>query len=376
MTAIRTLPASVSEATLYVAFELGAKSWKLGVTAGFGIEPWVQTVVARDWAAVRRVFERARARFGLAPTAGVVSCYEAGRDGFWIHRALEAQGLANRVVDSASIEVDRRSRRTKTDRVDARKLAQMLVRACMGDAHVWREVHVPPAAAEAARHVSRERSELVAEQTRLTNRVQSVLTTYGTGVPKRRTGAWWTTVRDWAGAALPTEVQARLRRLEARLAFVARQVTEIEAAQQQRRETASPEAALRQLVRLKGIATTSASVLLDEGLVWRAFRNRRQVGGFVGFRPVPYSSGEQARDQGIDRAGNRRLRAVSIQLAWNWVRWQPGSALTCWYSRCFARRGARSRRVGIVALARKLLIALWRYATTGAVPDGAMLKAA
>ena len=197
MTAIRTLPASVSEATLYVAFELGAKSWKLGVTAGFGIEPWVQTVVARDWAAVRRVLQRARTRFGLAPTAGVMSCYEAGRDGFWIHRALEAQGLANRVVDSASIEVDPRSRRTKTDRIDARKLVQMLVRACLGDTHVWREVHVPLAAAEAARHVSRERSALVAEQTRLTNQVQSVLTTYGTGLPKRRTGGWWTT--DGAG---------------------------------------------------------------------------------------------------------------------------------------------------------------------------------
>ena len=376
MTASRTLRVSVSEPTVYVSFELGAKQWKLGLTAGFGIEPWVQTVSARDWPAVRRVLQRARARFGLPPTARVVSCYEAGRDGFWSHRALLAHGIANRVVDSASIEVNRRSRRTKTDRVDARKLAQMLVRACLGDAHVWREVHVPTGAAEAARHVSRERSELVAEQTRLTNQVQSVLTTYGAGLPKRRTGAWWTTVRDWSGVALPAEVQARLARLEARLAFVARQVTDVEAVQHQRRETAPPEGPLRQLVRLKGIATTSASVLVDEGLVWRAFRNRRQVGGFVGFRPVPYSSGEQARDQGIDRAGNRRLRAVSIQLAWNWVRWQPVSVLTCWYVRCFARRGARARRVGIVALARKLLIALWRYATTGAVPNGAVLKAA
>jgi transposase len=153
-------------------------------------------------------------------------------------------------------------------------------------------------------------------------------------------------------------------------------VAEVEAAQQQARDGAPLEGALRQLVRLKGIATTSASVLLDEGLVWRAFRNRRQVGGFVGFRPVPYQSGEQARDQGIDRAGHRRLRAVSIQLAWNWVRWQPLSALTQWYTRGFGGRGARARRVGIVALARKLLIALWRYAVTGTVPEGAVLKAA
>jgi len=359
-----------------VAFELGAKTWKLGLTAGFGIEPWVQTVAAQDWAALRRVLQRARARFALPAPAGVVSCYEAGRDGFWIHRALGAQGLANRVVDSASIEVNRRSRRTKTDRVDARKLVQMLVRACMGEAHVWREVHVPAVEVEAARHVSRERSQLVTEQTRLANQVQSVLTTYGAVLPKRRTGTWWTTVRDWSGTVLPAPVQARLARLEARRAVLARQLTEVEAAQQHRREALPPAVTVQHLVRLKGIATTSASVLVDEGLVWRAFRNRRQVGGFVGFRPVPYQSGEQARDQGSDRAGNRRLRAVSIQLAWNWIRWQPLSALTRWYARGFASRGSRARRIGVVALARKLLIALWRYATTGAVPEGAVLKAA
>lgn len=376
MTATRTLPASVSESRLYVAFELGAKNWKLGLTAGFGIEPWVQTVAARDLVAVRRVLQRARARFGLAPSVRVVSCYEAGRDGFWIHRALLAEGIANRVVDSASIEVNRRSRRTKTDRIDARKLVQMLVRACLGEVHVWREVHVPPVEVEAARHVSRERSQLVTEQTRLTNQVQSVLTTYGAAVPVGRRRGWWATVRDWSGAALPAGVQARLARLEAHLDVVANQLAEVEAAQHQRREAVASGDALRQLVRLKGIATTSASVLLDEGLVWRTFRNRRQVGGFVGFRPVPYESGEQARDQGIDRAGNRRLRAVSIQLAWNWIRWQPLSALTRWYARRFASRGSRARRIGVVALARKLLIALWRYATTGLVPDGAVLKAA
>lgn len=375
MTATRTLRVSVSEPTLYMGCELGAKTWKLGLTAGFGIDPWVQTVTARDWAAVRRVLQRARTRFGLSATTRMVSCYEAGRDGFWIHRALVAQGIANRVVDSASIEVNRRQRRTKTDRVDARKLVQMLVRACLGDTDVWREVHVPPLEVEAARHVSRERSALVAEQTRLTNQLRSVLTTYGAVLP-RRTGAWWTTVRDWTGAALPAPVQARLARLEARAAVLANQVTEVEAAQQQRREAVPVQDALRQLIRLKGIATTSASVLVDEGLVWRAFRNRRQVGGFVGFRPVPYESGEQARDQGIDRAGNRRLRAVSIQLAWNWVRWQPLSVLTRWYTRCFVGRGARARRIGIVALARRVLIALWRYAITGAVPEGAVLKAA
>jgi transposase len=139
-------------------------------------------------------------------------------------------------------------------------------------------------------------------------------------------------------------------------------------------KTAAADSPLRRLIRVKGVAVTGASVLLDEGLVWRDFRNRRQVGGMLGFTPVPYQSGEQARDQGIDRAGNSRWRALSVQLAWRWVQWQRDSALTQWYNARFGRSGPRARRIGIVALARKLLVALWRYVTTGVVPAGATLK--
>ena len=152
MTATHTLPGSVREATLYVAFELGAKTWKLGLTSGFGVEPWVTSVAAGDWARVREVLAKAKRRFGLPAAAVVVSCYEAGRDGFWIHRALTREGIRNRVVDSASIEVNRRQRRAKTDRLDARKLVAMLVRAWLGERDVWREVRVPTEADEAARH--------------------------------------------------------------------------------------------------------------------------------------------------------------------------------------------------------------------------------
>jgi transposase len=182
-------------------------------------------------------------------------------------------------------------------------------------------------------------------------------------------------VRDWAGAALPVEVQGRLERAERRLAVVEGQIAELEAQQQAALTIATPTSALRQLVRLKGVATTSASVLLDEGLVWRAFRNRRQIGGLLGFAPTPFDSGASQREQGISRAGNHRLQSLSIQLAWNWVRWQPLSALTQWYREQFGR-GKRARRIGIVAVARKLVIALWRYVTTGMVPAGAILKAA
>jgi transposase len=375
MTATHTLTGSVSEPTLYVAFELGKKDWKLAMTSGFGVTPWVRSVGSGDWRAVERVIAQARARFGLAAGAPVVSCYEAGRDGFWIHRALEARGIRNQVVDSASIEVNRRARRTKTDRIDALKLVQMLVRVCAGERKVWSEVRVPTVAEEAARHVSRERTALLQEQTRMINQMRGWLATWGTRLPARRAGTWWTTVRDWAGAALPAPLQARLARVNARLAVVAAQIAELDAQQAAAVQRATPASALGRLVRLKGVAATSASILLEEGLVWRDFRNRRQVGGLLGFAPAPYNSGDTERDQGISRAGNRRLQALSVQLAWQWVRWQPDSALTHWYRARFGT-GKRARRLGIVAVARKLMIALWRYATTGSVPTGAMLKQA
>ncbi len=367
---------SVREAVLFAAFELGAKHWKLALTSGVGVAPWVKTVPAGDLGAVQRVLAAARRRFGLAAAAPVVSCYEAGRDGFWIHRALVATGVANRVVDSASIEVSRRRRRAKTDRLDALKLVMMLIRAWSGEARVWREVHVPAEAVEAARHVSRERQQLQAEHTRLINQLRSWLATWGASLPGRRTEGWWTAVRDWAGQALPPAVQARIARAEQRLGMLASQLATLEAGQQEATASAPADSARQRLVQLKGVGTTSVAVLLDEGLVWRDFRNRRQVGGFLGFTPVPYQSGEQAHDQGIDRAGNGRWRAISVQLAWQWVRWQPSSALTQWYTRRFGSSGARGRRIGIVALARKLVIALWRYAIAGVVPEGAIRKAA
>lgn len=373
---IRSTMTSVSEPRLYVAFELGLQQWKLALTTGPDIKPWVKSVPAGDLAAVRAVVGRAKARWGLSSTAAVESCYEAGRDGSWIDRALTTLGMHNRVVDSSSIEVNRRARRSKTDHLDAVKLVTMLVRVCGGERGVWREVRVPSVAEEAQRQVSRERSQLVQETTRLMNQMRSLLATVGSRVPAQRQGAWWTAVRDWSGAAVPVSLQQRLAHAQARLALVETQIAELE--QQQRARVAEADAAtgLARLVQLKGIAATSASVLVDEGLLWRAFRNRREVGGFLGFRPVPHQSGAAARDVGIDRAGNQRWRSTMVQLAWGWLHWQPMSALTLWYQRRFADGGSRARRIGIVALARKLCVALWRYATTGVVPEGAIVKVA
>jgi transposase len=366
---------SVNEPVLYVAFELAQKQWKLAMTAGFGVAAMVRTVASGEWGAIEQACAAARQRFGLAPTVAVVSCYEAGRDGFWIHRALTARGVANRVVDSSSIDVKRRHRRMKTDRIDALKLVHMLVRVCAGERDVWSEVRVPTLAVEAARHASRERTALTQEQTRVVNQLRSWMTTMGTTLPRQRGEGWWATVCDWAGAPLPVALQQRLARAHARLRLLAEQIAALERAQREAIAAAPAASAARRLVQLKGVAATSATVLLDEGLVWRTFTNRRQIGGLLGFAPLKYESGETSRDQGISRAGNDRLQATMVQLAWGWVHWQPGSVLTRWYLTRFGT-GKRARKVGIVALARKLLIALWRWATAGIVPAGALLKAA
>src|SRR5262245_10227345 len=330
---------SVNEPVLYVAFELAKKEWKLAMTSGFGVTPRLRTVAAGDLGAVQRAVESGRGWFGLPAGARVLSCYEAGRDGFWIHRALERLGLANRVVDSSSIEVNRRRRRTKTDRLDALKLVMMLVRAGQGERRVWAEVRVPTAEVEAARHRSRERTTLCQEQTRLRNQIGSWLATWGCVVSARtqRQAGWWTEVRDWADTALPSTVQRRIARADARLAVLAEQLAMIEAEQMEQTRQAEPASARGRLVRLRGIGTTSAAVLLEEGLEWRAFQNRRQVGGLLGFAPAHHASGEVVRDQGIGGSGNPRLQSVMVQLAWGWLQWQPTSALSQWYRQRFDR---------------------------------------
>jgi transposase len=359
---------------LFVALELSKRTWTLGLSPALGVAPWLVTIPSGDWAAVDRVMAQARERFRVPATEGVESCYEAGRDGFWVHRMLTRRGIVNHVVDSSSIEVPRRGRRAKTDRIDARKLVILLQRAAAGDRDAWHEVHVPSAAEEAARHRSRERTALTQERTRLINQMRGWLTTYGQRLPRRQ-GAWWEALTDASGVALPCEVRDRLARAAARLTLVEEQLASLAAAQQAHVVEAAPESAVQRLTRLKGIATTAATTLVGEGLVWRQFRNRREVGALLGLAPLPHASGELTRTQRTRHLGHRRLKSLAIQMAWNWIRWQPGSALTQWYLARFGT-GARARRVGIVAVARKLVIALWHYVTTGVVPTGAVLSAA
>lgn len=374
MATTRRTECSAADAPLYVAFELSAREWKLACAPGGGVAPRLRTLRGDARLEVPRELAQARRHFGLAATAPVVSCYEAGRDGFWIHRYLTSLGVRNVVVDAASIEVTRRARQVKTDRLDALRLLDLLVRAEAGRA-AWRVVRVPPEAAEDARHVMRERRTVRADRTRVRNRLRGLLATQGVRVLLRRD--FLTRVaaaRRWDGTPLGPGLQQRLRREWEALRAIETRLTVVEPRPATRREPAPP--AVAALQRLGGIGDAGAWTLGLEVLSWRTFRNRREVGSFLGVTPTPYASGAQRREQGISKVGPPALRALLVQLAWQWLRYQPRSALTQWYTARFAGGGPRARRIGIVALARKLWIALWRYVTQGVIPDGAVVKAA
>lgn len=361
-------------ARLYVAFELGASQWKLAVSVG-GSQVREVTLEAGALDGLERELVAARERFALAPDAPVVSCYEAGRDGFWLHRWLTGRGVANLVVDSSSIEVNRRARRAKTDRLDARKLLGMLVRHHRGE-KVWSVVRVPTVADEDRRRPHRELDRLKGERTAHGNRILGLLCLHGIRVtPGKHFRADLAAVRLYDGSPVPAGLQAELLREYERLEQVRQQCRELEAQRQERLEEQPCGGKVSALLRVKGIGINGAWVLAHELFGWREFRNRKELAGYVGLTPAPYHSGDSHHDQGISKAGNPRVRKLLIELAWGWLRWQPGSALSQWFQAKFAAGSGRTRRIGIVALARRLLVALWRYADHGVVPEGALLKA-
>lgn len=368
-----------STPTLFVSFELGESSWKLGFTTGMGQRPRGRTIGSRDRSAVRREIERAKERLGLPGSAPVKSCYEAGREGFWLHRWLVSEGIDNRVVDAASIEVNRRLRRAKTDRMDATRLLLLLVRFFGGERNVWSVVRVPSVEEEDRRHLHRELLTMKRDRTRLANRVQGLLANQGVRVDWRKPlQGQLDALRLWDGNALPAGLRARLDQESERLEFLTRQIEAVEATRREQiRAGRDPQLAIgkvNQLLTLQGVGSNSAWLYVMEFFSWRKFRNRREVGALAGLTPTPYQSGDSHREQGIAKAGNRHVRAMAIEIAWGWLRFQPDSALTQWYQERFGHGSSRLRRIGIVALARKLLIALWRFLETGAVPEGAHLK--
>jgi transposase len=364
-------------ANLYVAFELGIDEWKLAFTTYLGAKARLRVMPARVLRRLKHEIAGAKEWYGVNAGAPVRSCYEAGRDGFWLHRYLTAQAIDNRVVDSSSIEVNRRLRRAKSDRLDARKLLGMLVRYHAGEAKVWSVVRVPTVDEEDRRQLHRELRTLKMERTRVTNRVKGLLANQGIRLLKRADlDAALERVRLWDGSPLPPGLRARLQREWDHAQFLHAKILELERQRQQAiaHGRGPAVAKVRQLLRLRAIGPSGAWVYVNEFFGWRRFRNRKEVGAAAGLTPTPYQSGDESREQGISKAGSRHIRAVAIEMAWCWLRYQPRSRLSRWYQARFGRGGARGRKVGIVALARKLLIELWRYLEYGVIPDGAALK--
>jgi transposase len=336
----------------------------------------VRTITGRNIEAFLAEVKAAKKRFGLPDDTPVISCYEAGRDGFWIDRFLRSQGIENIVVDSSSIEVNRRKRRAKSDSLDAEKLVDMLIRWHNGERKVWAVVHVPLADVEDHRQLHRELIELKTERTAHVNAIKGLLAGVGLEAsvdedfPRRLEK-----LRQWDDTKVPPGLSQRLLREFERWQVIGRQVAELEKqrAQQIRKDQTAEAEKVRRLLTLKGIGVNGAWLLVSEFFSWRKFRNRRELGSLAGLTPTPYSSGETRREQGISKAGNRRVRWMTVQLAWGWLQYQPESELSLWYHRRFGQGNARQRKIGIVGLARKLLIALWKYLEAGEVPEGAEL---
>jgi transposase len=362
---------TTSDRKLFLAIELSEKSWTL--VFGDGSRMRLVAVPVGDVDRIAAESVKARMKFGLPEQCSVLSCYEAGRDGFWVHRALLAKNVTNIVVDSTSIEVDRRQRRAKTDRLDAEKLLARLIRHHRGEP--MRVVNVPSREVEDARRDGREMERLKKERTAHLCRIKALLALHGTHECKR---SELESAKDWEGKQLPPAAVDELVRERTRLELVETQLKAIVQRRDQRLEEKEPSPMAKlvtQLMHLRGIGETSAWLFVQEFFGWRTFKNRRQVGAAAGLTCSPFDSGNDEKAQGISKTGNRRVRVMAIQIAWCWLRFQRESALSKWFHARFGI-GKRTRRIGIVALARRLIIACWQYLDRGLVPEGATLKTA
>jgi len=368
--------------TLFVSLELSKSKWLVTVNSPGGLKFSRHVVEGGDGGSLldllARLRSKAERRCGLSVKVMVIQ--EAGLDGFWLHRLLAANGIESHVVDPASIAVDRRHRRAKTDAIDGETLLRTLMAWARGERRVCSMVQAPSREEEDRRRLTRERGTLLKERIQHTNRIKGLLS--GQGIrdydPLGRDHlAWLDTLRTGDGHPLPPMLRAEILRELDRIELVRAQLKVVEQARDALLRTKTPgaENPAALLIKLKGIGPEFASLLWLEAL-FRGFANRRQVAAYAGLAPSPWQSGGTDRDQGISKAGNRRLRHTMIELAWFWLRHQPASALSRWFNARAGGSKGRIRRIAIVALARKLLVALWRYATQGVVPEGAVLKAA
>ncbi len=365
---------------LAVALELSSASWKVALQDGRREKPALYTskaelAQARLAEVVKRI-EQMKLKWGLPAGVRVAIVYEAGQDGFWIARALTALGYEAYVTDPASVVVSRQQRRAKTDRLDAIRLVNALRGWLRGERDCMRMVHLPTPEAEAQRHAIRERGQLQKEVQAHRDRMGKLLRTLGcweaVGEKFRER---LPTLRGADGAALPAPLRERLERECERLARAQEQLARLE--QALIAELPAPlQERIESLQKLKAVGWVGATRLVLE-LFWRKFDNRRQVGSCVGLVPQPYDSGNTRSDQGISKQANRRVRALAIEMAWMWLRYQPDSALTRWFQQRTqgSAHNKRHRRIAIVAVARRLIISLWQYLEYGVVPQGACFKA-
>jgi transposase len=370
---------TLAQPTLSLAFELGQETWKRGFTIGVAQPPRERTIPARDGARVQQEIAQAKRRFGLSEDARVAARLVAAHDGFWLHRCLVAQGVETHVIDSASIEVHRRQRRAKTDRLDVRTLLTMLLRHLAGERKGWSVVHVPSVEEEDRWQLHRALTTAKQDRTRIVNRMKGLLAGHGVQmVLQGDVETQLNQVQQWDGAPLPSALRTRLQRAWQQVGLLTAQIQTLEAERRAlvRRRDAPVLAQVRQLFTLRGIGMNSAWLYVMEFFAWRDFQTPKQGGAVAGLTPPPYQSGQARRDLGIAKAGNRHIRAMAIEIAWAWRRVQPARALTPWDERRFGAGSARLRKLGIVALARQLLIALWRFVKTGVLPEGAVLKTA
>ncbi len=379
-----TIQITTTTPVLMLAMELGEEHWKLGFSSAFGQEPLVRDIGSRDKKVLLAHIAWAKKKLGLPADARVVSCYEAGREGFWLHRFLEANGVENLVVDSSSIEVPQKRRRAKTDRLDLAGLCDLLARHVAGSAKpVWSVVRVPTQAEEDRRHLHRELKTSKQDRTRVSNRIKSLLANNGLTLRSwKDLGGQLSRLRLWDGSDLPASLRSRLERYAQDYAYYTARIRELETHRRcvmnaEVRHAGSQGAAVAkavQLYSLKGVGVNTAWLYSMEFFSWRTFRNTKEVGSLAGLTPTPKDSGKRYREQGIGKDGSRHIRGSAIELAWGWLRFQPESELAKWYELRFGKGSKRVRKIGIVALARKLLIALWRFVETGVVPEGAQMK--
>ena len=358
--------------TLYMALELANKTWKVGFHNT--VKCRSKTIAAGDLVALEQEIRLAKDKLNASAGCAIKCCYEAGRDGFWPHRALEARGIDNIVVDSASIEVSRKKKRAKTDRIDLDALLRLEIRYYSGDKTAFSVVRVPTVEEEDARRLHRERQRLVKERGGHSARIKSLLVLHGIRIDAMSALESMTRFTSPAGYDLGPFTSEEIRREYDRYKAVSEQIKAVELEQAEQVKNAKGKAGeqLRRLMKLKGVGLQFSFVMVHEFFSWREFANVREVGACAGLTPTPYDSGDMQREQGICKAGNKRIRSTMVEAAWMWLRWQPQSALSQWFEERFARGGKRMRRIGIVAVARKLLVSLWKYPEHGEMPEGAV----